>query len=271
MRPLFTYYGGKQRLASRLVDLLPPHTVYCEPFAGGAALLFKKGRPRVSNTDNYREVLNDLDERLITVYRCLQQPDTQEALLQWLRNTPYSRSEHRRAKAILMDPAAHDTVTRAWAMIVASQQSFGTTLCAGWRTAIRSQDSATRWASYREALMAIINRLQMVTLECGDALAVIRRWDSPQNPLLSTIPVGWEHYELRAYCSADGTGMTGVGRDKGHAAAKDELGNRQRIEVVLRCDRSASVQTDLVPHLWPKRTEDLFAKGLNAEEEDRLL
>lgn len=37
MRPPFAYYGGKVKLASRIVALMPAHRVYCEPFAGSLA------------------------------------------------------------------------------------------------------------------------------------------------------------------------------------------------------------------------------------------
>jgi DNA adenine methylase len=53
-RTPLTYYGGKQRLAAQIVALMPPHRVYLEPFAGGAAVLFAK--PRAP-----RETLNDID------------------------------------------------------------------------------------------------------------------------------------------------------------------------------------------------------------------
>ena len=40
--PLKTH-GGKRYLAERLVALMPPHTHYVEPFAGGLSVLFAMG------------------------------------------------------------------------------------------------------------------------------------------------------------------------------------------------------------------------------------
>jgi DNA adenine methylase len=34
------YIGGKRRIASQIVALLPRHTTYVEPFAGGAQVFF---------------------------------------------------------------------------------------------------------------------------------------------------------------------------------------------------------------------------------------
>lgn len=49
MKTPIAYYGGKQRLASRIVKLMPKHTVYVEPFCGGAAVLFVKPFPSISD------------------------------------------------------------------------------------------------------------------------------------------------------------------------------------------------------------------------------
>ena len=42
MKTPLTYYGGKQQLATRIVRLIPEHTLYCEPFIGGGAVFFQK-------------------------------------------------------------------------------------------------------------------------------------------------------------------------------------------------------------------------------------
>lgn len=40
-KPIIPWMGGR-RLAKEILPLIPKHTCYCEPFAGGAAILFLK-------------------------------------------------------------------------------------------------------------------------------------------------------------------------------------------------------------------------------------
>lgn len=63
------YIGGKRRVAARLARLIPTHTTYVEPFAGGAQVFFHKPRSKV-------EVLNDLDGEVVNFFRvCQRHPD----------------------------------------------------------------------------------------------------------------------------------------------------------------------------------------------------
>ena len=39
LTPPLKYHGGKTNLARRIVELMPPHLHYVEPFAGGLAVL----------------------------------------------------------------------------------------------------------------------------------------------------------------------------------------------------------------------------------------
>src|ERR1700686_5243581 len=59
------YIGGKNRLATKIISLLPEHTTYVEPFAGGAQVLFHKPPSPV-------EVLNDLDFEVVNFFRVCQ-------------------------------------------------------------------------------------------------------------------------------------------------------------------------------------------------------
>lgn len=57
--------GGKTRLLKHIMPLIPAdHRCYCEPFAGGLAVLLAKERSET-------EVVNDLDGDLVRFYRCV--------------------------------------------------------------------------------------------------------------------------------------------------------------------------------------------------------
>ncbi len=62
MRSLLSYLGGKHLLAPKIVKRIPPHTCYCEVFAGAAWVLFTKEESKV-------EILNDINVELVTLYR----------------------------------------------------------------------------------------------------------------------------------------------------------------------------------------------------------
>lgn len=178
MKPLISYYGGKQRLASKILPLIPPHTVYVEPFAGGASLLFAKPEKPVSNNDHYREVLNDKNNLLVTLYRVARQyPAEVERIL---KLTPYSRSEHDLAKKICKNPQSHSDIEITWAVVVNCNQSFGNVMNTGWGYGVFGRNDAASWNNYRNQLPDILNRLQNVYIDQLDAIACIKKWDSPQ-------------------------------------------------------------------------------------------
>src|SRR5579884_2826176 len=57
-----SYIGGKNRLAKRIVPLIPKHTTYIETFCGGAQVFFRKPPSKV-------EILNDLNDDVFNFLR----------------------------------------------------------------------------------------------------------------------------------------------------------------------------------------------------------
>lgn len=198
MRGLVSYYGGKARLASRIVEEINkiPHTVYGEPFCGGAAVLFAKPRTIVSNNDDYREFINDRSDLLINMYRvAVKRRD--EFLLE-LQATLYSQSDHRRAIDICKDPDGYDDLTKAWAYYVNAQMSFANRLDGGWKTAIASENKSATWANQIRSLEAKLDRIRDIHICNEDALKCIERWDSPQTLIYVDPPypgANQGHYE----------------------------------------------------------------------------
>ena len=61
---LLPYAGGKRRLTSRLLALMPSHECYVDSFVGGGGLTAAKD-PAQSSV----EVINDIDRQLVGLYR----------------------------------------------------------------------------------------------------------------------------------------------------------------------------------------------------------
>ncbi|ARO88191.1 restriction endonuclease subunit M [Nitrosospira lacus] len=90
--PIIPWIGGKKRLANKIMPLFPNHECYVEPFAGAAALYFRKTPAPV-------EVLNDINDELINLYRVVKHhleeftrqfkwALTSRQVFKWLQATP---------------------------------------------------------------------------------------------------------------------------------------------------------------------------------------
>ena len=170
MKTPITYYGGKQRLAPIIVELIPPHVLYAEPFCGGAAVFFSKKPSEV-------EVLNDTNGELINFYKIVK---TQfEQLYQAIVITLHSRKQHKQAWVIYSNPDLFDDIKRAWALWVLSSQGFAGQLESVWGYD-RSADSTSRKIYFNKSEFTehYSRRLEKVQLESADALYIIRTRDS---------------------------------------------------------------------------------------------
>lgn len=170
MKPPFPYYGSKGRLADRIVDLMPRHRVYVEPFAGSAAVLFSKSPAPV-------EVINDLDRNVVTFFRVLRGREAE--LVRALRFTPYSREEY--GAADLADGSIDDLERARRFFIRATQghNAAGSGGRAGWSNGIRAKHTdATATTNLVDRLCELADRLRTVVVEHRDALEVIAAHDS---------------------------------------------------------------------------------------------
>ncbi|WP_295669551.1 DNA adenine methylase [uncultured Mucilaginibacter sp.] len=170
MKTPVSYYGGKQKLATKICSLIPEHTLYSEPFIGGGAIFFAKEPSPI-------EVLNDTNKELINFYKVVQNDFV--SLEKEIRITLHSRDLHRKASVIYNNPDMFSEIKRAWAVWLLSSQSFCAQLD-GTFGYDKSKNTTTKKVinkrdSFTEELAI---RLQNVQLECADALYVIRSRDT---------------------------------------------------------------------------------------------
>lgn len=184
MRPPVPYFGGKQRIADRLVALLPEHKHYVEPFAGGLSVLLAKPMSTL-------ETVNDLDGDIVCFWRVLR--DRPEELARACALTPHSRGELAAARE-RDDLDGHTTgelerARRVWVCL--TQGRGGQLMKTGWRYYVRPTQHMGLpgyLEAYVQRMAAAASRLQHVSLECRPALEVIDLYGAAADVLLYVDP-----------------------------------------------------------------------------------
>lgn len=165
-----SYYGGKQKLATKILSVIPDHTLYCEMFSGGAAVFFAKQPSLV-------EVLNDTNKELINFYRVVQQDFI--SLEKEIRITLHSRDLYRKAAVIYNNPDMFSEIKRAWAVWILSTQSFSSRLNGSFGYDKSDQTTTKKIINNRDRFTEdYAIRLQNVQLESADAIYIIKSRDA---------------------------------------------------------------------------------------------
>lgn len=171
--PLLSWFGGKFRIAKWIIEHLPPHDTYIEPFGGAAGVLLQKQRSRV-------EIYNDLDGEIVNLFRVVRNAESRLRLMEALATTPYARSE--------FDAAwehCDDDIERARRLCIRAQMGFGASgstrpldAPVGFAADIWT-DGAGQWQQYPIRLGAIGERLRGTLIESIPAVQLIARHDAP--------------------------------------------------------------------------------------------
>jgi DNA adenine methylase len=152
--PLRGWLGGKSKLAKKIVERIPEHTCYCEPFAGAAWVLFFKPPSKV-------EVLNDYSQEVTNFYRVVQ-----EHLPEFIRRTKrllVSRSEFKRLNRI---PAETLTdIKRAVRFYYLLRCSFGGRMASPTFGTSATKPPQFNPLAIKKDLLAAHQRLGRVTIE----------------------------------------------------------------------------------------------------------
>jgi DNA adenine methylase len=178
MKPPFTYFGGKTRIAEQIAALLPPHGHYVEPFAGSLAVLLAKRRAQA-------ETVNDLSGDLVNFWRVLRdQPDDLERVCAL---TPHSREEHQLCYEVAEGEL--ERARRTWVRLTqgrAGQIRQRT----GWRfrEAPEAHSMPAYLASYVSRLHPAARRLASVSIECRPAVEVIAAYGRHPDTLIYADP-----------------------------------------------------------------------------------
>lgn len=171
MRSILKYPGSKWNIAEKLVELVPEHYSYLEPYAGSLALLFNKQPSAI-------ETINDLDSDVVNLFRCIQKDS--ERLARLVMTTPFSHEIYDKQYEGNSETRYASSFQRAAGFLVRCWQGYGyrtNGYKVGWRRDVQGRERAyALWSWYRlpEWILDITERLRMVQIENRPALEVIQ-------------------------------------------------------------------------------------------------
>ncbi len=187
-RPTSSFFprvGGKSRLATRIVRMIPNHDTYVEPFIGGGSVFFKKEPARV-------EVINDKDKRIYYLYKDMQTVGHRVHEM----NFRCSRKIFEEART----SKSKEPFLRLHQNLIVTKQSFGatTTVYMGPKSCKLGKGKSTNikksgWR-YKERLKEVIIRNQ-------DWQKVTRKYDTPHtffyfDPPYMTVKGKWGYKSM---------------------------------------------------------------------------
>ena len=256
-KPIIGRVGGKSRLAPWIIEHLSRFqwSLYCEPFAGSAAVYFRLIHEGIlegikARGHHPRCVLNDADSRIVQLFKTCR--DYPEALAHAIEFTPYSREEHRLAQTEDLSEVLDD-VERSRRILVDCWQSFSKESGCGWgisRYTSKDQSKSggyavepkEQWLKLPAKILEAARHLKSAYIENDDAVAVIERWATPWTAIYADPPyVGLEDYYAH----------------NAKAGAVDSLDLHHRLAATLNTVEAAAVivsyyPCELVDELYPE-------------------
>ncbi|MEW6064621.1 MAG: DNA adenine methylase [Bacillota bacterium] len=167
--PVLKYPGAKWSIADWIIQYLPKHTTYLEPFFGSGAVFFRKKPSKV-------ETINDIDGDVCNLFRVIRErPEELARLIYW---TPWSRDEYYASYEKTGDP-----LEDARRFLVRSWQAFGFKPSdrTGWRSNIKDLNGNIGSWGFKlpQTILQCAERLKGVQIENQSALKVIKRYSQP--------------------------------------------------------------------------------------------
>ena len=167
MQPILKYPGAKGRLAKWIIEQMPEHKVYLEPYFGSGAVLFNKEPCGI-------ETINDIDGNVVNLFRVIREYPAELANL--INLTPWGRDEYMASYEL-----TGDSVEDARRFLVRCWQAFATRTGykTGWRHSAQGlcPNMPEQWAKVPSRVMEVAERLKHVQIENMDAINLIEKYN----------------------------------------------------------------------------------------------
>jgi DNA adenine methylase len=168
---VFPYPGNKARHSDWILQHIPEHHCYVEPFGGAAGVLFNKPQSNI-------EIYNDVDGDIVHFFEVLRErPD---ALTNWLERVPFSRELFDEwADDFYSGYRPEDDIKRAGRFFALRYMQWGGVYYSkkGFATKPTRDNGAVTFQNKVSALSEFADRLKEVIIEDLDWTEIINRYD----------------------------------------------------------------------------------------------
>lgn len=169
MYSILNYPGAKWGMAKTIVEIMPRHRSYLEPFFGSGAVLFNKPPSAI-------ETVNDIDGDITNFFRVLR--EFPEELARKISLTPYSREVFDDAH----ENRGIDDFDKAYRFAIRSRMGHGfkTYQKTGFKIDVYARERSycvDVWNRMPEDIFLASTRLKQVQIENRPALELIRKFN----------------------------------------------------------------------------------------------
>lgn len=172
------WHGGKHYLAKRIIEQMPEHTRYCEPFFGGGAVLFAK------DPNNCAEFVNDLNKELMNFWHVLKFEHLFDKFNRFVQMQPLEKCHFEDIVSSGLPNGSGSGIDRAYQFFIRyrqSRQGLGKDYCTPTKRLRRGMnENVSAWLSAVDGLPEAHERLKRVEIWNTDAIEFIRKLDSPE-------------------------------------------------------------------------------------------
>jgi DNA adenine methylase len=251
LTPPLKWHGGKHYLAPKIVELMPKHLHYVEPYFGGGAVLLARDPAdqtkfwgRKSYELGVSEVVNDVNGDLMNFWQVLQDERAFTGFMRQVEAIPFSQVAWEQAQPkVTPDKDGNPDLEAAVAFFVWCRQSRsgqmgGFAPLSRSRTRRGMNEQASAWLTCVEGLPEIHERLKRVAVVCEDAIKVIRQQDGPRTLF---------------YCDPPYLHETRTSTDAYH----HEMSEGDHVELL---ETLATIQGSIMLSGYPNELYDRFAK-----------
>lgn len=250
---VFGYPGNKASASEWIIDHLPQHRIYVEPFGGAAGVLANK-------PESHIEVYNDLDGDLVNFFDVLRERG--DELVAWLRNLPYARAKYEEWATRWHDDGwrPDDPVRRAGILFFLQASSYGSKYrYEGGFAVSRTRNQPQTYHNQINRLEGFADRFRgQVIVENQDWRDCFDKWDDDDSNVLFFADPPY----------LDATCRYKVGTDFDHEAFGAALADLDARWAVTY-DTVPGAIADQADEIVARETKYEMAAGTNGESESR--